>query len=42
MIALKFDKPLDSCVADVCVKFHSDGMIQITNLAALRFNEILW
>ena len=42
MIALKFDKHLGSCAAEVPVKFQSDAIIQTTDLTAWRLNEILW
>ena len=42
LIALKFDRHLDSSAAEIPVKFQSDTIITTSDLAALRLQEILW
>ena len=41
-IALKFDKQLGSTVAEVPVKFQSDGKSLNQNPSASRLREMLW
>ena len=41
LIALKFDKHLDSSAAEMPVEIQSDTIIKTSDLAALRLHEIL-
>ena len=41
-VALKFDRHLGSGAAEMLVKFQSDTIIIIPNLAASRLREIWW